>query len=73
MPKSRNPYIKANLDELGSAAWELINGSRNVREIANILNERFNEKIEPAYERVGLFFQKMYLNNFIIFIELLEK
>ena len=41
MPKNRCPYIKANLDEIGSAAWELFNGKHTVKEIAKLLEEKF--------------------------------
>jgi hypothetical protein len=73
IPKNRNPYIKANLDEIGSAAWELIDGKRTVTEIAVILEEKFKEQIAPVYERLALFVQKMNANKFITFIEFTEK
>jgi hypothetical protein len=73
MPKNRCPYIKANLDEIGSAAWELFDGKRTVKEIANILEEKFQEQITPAYERLAMFVQKMNANRFITFIEFTEK
>jgi hypothetical protein len=73
MPQNRNPYIKANLDEIGSAAWELIDGKRTVKEIAVILEEKFKEQIAPVYERLAMFVQKMNANKFITFIEFMEK
>ena len=73
MPKNRCPYIKANLDEIGTAAWELMDGKRTVREIADILEEKFKEQIAPTYERVAMFVQKMNANKFITFIEFTEK
>ena len=73
IPKKVNPYIKANLDEIGSAAWELIDGKRTVKEIAVILDEKFKEQIAPVYERLATFVRKMNANKFITFIEFLEK
>jgi hypothetical protein len=73
MSKKRSPYIKANLDELGSATWKLIDGKRTAIDIANLLKEKFGEKIEQIYRRVGLFLQQLYRNKFITFIEIMEK
>ncbi|MPM87148.1 hypothetical protein SDC9_134242 [bioreactor metagenome] len=73
IPKTRSPYIRANLDEIGTVTWELIDGKRKVYEIADILKERFQDKINPAYERLSLFIQKMNTNKFITFIEFMEK
>ena len=69
IPKNRNPYINANLDELGSATWELIDGNRTATEIANILNKKIGN-VEQLHQRVGLFLQKLHKNNFITFIEI---
>ena len=68
----KNPYIKANLDEIGSAVWELIDGNRTAIDIANLLKKKFVE-LEKIYERVGLFLQKLNKNNFITFMEIKEK
>lgn len=73
IPKNRNNYIKANLDEMGSAVWELIDGKRTVKEIALVLEEKFTEQISPAYQRVAIFIQRMNANKFITFIEFTEK
>jgi len=69
IPKKISPYINANLDELGSAVWELINGNRSVVDIADKIKEKKGE-IEQVYERVGFFFQQLYRNNFITFVEI---
>ncbi len=73
IPKTRSRYINANLDELGSAVWELIDGNKNVNQISDILEERFNEKISPVHERLTMFLQQLNTNNFIYFKELTEK
>ncbi len=67
IPKSRDPYIHANLDELGSATWELIDGARNIEEIAMLLEEKFSEQIHPVHQRLTLFLRQLYQNGFIIF------
>jgi hypothetical protein len=73
LPKHRSPYIRANLDEIGTATWELIDGNRNVSEIAELLLEKFQDKIEPVYDRLSMFLQKMNANNFITYKEFMEK
>jgi hypothetical protein len=65
MPKKRSPYIKANLDELGTATWELIDGHRTVSEIAESLSAKYDGQLEQPYERVAAFIQAMHRNNFI--------
>lgn len=64
--KNNNPYIKANLDELGSNVWKLIDGNHTGKDIANIMKEKFVD-IEQIFQRVGLFLQQLYRNNFITF------
>ena len=66
----RTPFIKANLDEFGSAAWILIDGHKNVEEIGKDLLEKFGEKIEPVYDRLTRFLTDLHRYNFISFIEL---
>ncbi len=65
--QNKNPYIKANFDELGSEVWKLIDGNRSAKDIAALLKEKFCN-IEQIYQRVGLFLQQLYKNNFITFI-----
>jgi len=44
---------RLRLDEIGSASWRLLDGERNVAEVAHILREQFGERVEPAEERLG--------------------
>jgi hypothetical protein len=73
LPKNRSPYIKANLDEIGTAVWELIDGKRTVNEIAAILEEKFQEAISPVHQRLAAFMRNLNANKFITFIEFMEK
>lgn len=70
IPKGRSPYIKANLDEIGSRVWLLMDGNRKVIEIAETLKKEMAEKVEPVYERLHLFLTQLYQNGFIYFLEL---
>jgi hypothetical protein len=44
---------KLRLDEIGSASWLLLDGKHSVAEVANILRQRFGERVEPTEERLG--------------------
>jgi len=70
IPRGRSPYIRANLDEIGSKVWLLIDGKKKVGDIAIILKEELKEKVEPVYDRLYLFMNQLYQNGFIFFSEL---
>lgn len=44
---------RLRLDEIGSASWLLLDGKHSVAEVANILRQRFGERVEPTEERLG--------------------
>jgi len=69
-PRLKNKYIKANLDEFGSATWLLINGNNSVTRIGELLTEKFGEQIQPVYDRLILFLTQLYNAGFISFKEL---
>ncbi len=68
-PRLKNPHIRANLDELGSAAWLVIDGNRKVGEIIELLDESMGEKIQPSQSRITLFLSYLHRNGFINFKE----
>ena len=50
---------KIDLDEIGSFIWKNIDNSLTVRDLITKAQNRFNEKIEPAQQRIILFLTKM--------------
>lgn len=68
-PHLKYKYIRANMDEFGSATWSLMDGKRKVYEIANELTDKFGESIQPVEERLTNFLTNLYTNDFISFIE----
>lgn len=44
---------RVRLDEVGSLAWDLFDGDRTVREVAEGVREEFGPEIEPVEERLG--------------------
>ncbi len=67
LPRLKNPYFKVKLDEIGSFIWNLCDGKNSVKEIGLELKNEFGERVEPLYERLGIFFQNLEKNRFITF------
>ena len=47
--------ISLHLDDIGTAVWRLCDGRRSVYEIGGSLKEEFGDRIEPVYDRLGMF------------------
>ncbi|HSV76158.1 MAG TPA: PqqD family protein [Bacteroidales bacterium] len=71
-PRLKNPYIKLELDEPGTATWLMLNGKNKVREICTELRSCLQEKIEPAEDRVTRFLSQLYNQKLIAFNEILK-
>jgi len=71
-PRLKKPFLKVDLDEIGSEVWLLCDGKRNIKEIGERLKEKFAERIEPCYERLSIFFKQLENARFIEFINLEE-
>jgi hypothetical protein len=69
IPKFQSKFIYANLDEIGSACFQLIDGFKNVYEISNKMRENFGESIEPVYDRVAKYMGNMHRTGFLDFKE----
>ena len=72
-PRHKSPYIKIKLDDIGSEIWLLCDGKRTVGEIAELAKEKFQERIEPRYERLGVFFRQLEGAHFIAYVNLEER
>lgn len=55
-------YKRTSLDEYGSLVFLNIKEENTVRDIGEILKERFGDKVEPLYERLLVFLNHIYLN-----------
>ncbi len=53
------------LDEIGSFVWLQIDGESSVYEIAEKLQERFGDKIEPLYDRLTTYVYMLKKYNLI--------
>ncbi len=55
----KNTPVRIHLDRIGTRTWHLCDGRRSVHEIGEHLHGEFGEKVEPVWERLGLFFKQM--------------
>jgi hypothetical protein len=53
------PPISLHLDEIGTAVWRLCDGRRSAYEIGGCLENQFGDRIDPVYERLGVFLRQM--------------
>lgn len=55
-------YQKIEMDKVSSYIFLLIDGKKTVKEIGEIVDEHFGEKIHPLYERLLLFLNHIDVN-----------
>ena len=67
LPRLKSQHYKIRLDDIGSFIWDLCDGRKTVQEIGEQLKDKFGDKVEPLYERLGAFFQNLEKNKFITF------
>lgn len=61
----RPKVTKVHMEQFGSFLWPLIDGERTVKDLADLLKERFGEEAEPLYPRVAKYMQIMESYHFI--------
>ncbi len=66
LPRMRRPYFRIKLDEFGSRAWLECDGKKTVADIASSLQEKFGKRIEPVYDRLGQFINKLVHYRFLL-------
>lgn len=64
-PKLKRPHIRVKLDEIGSFAWHMMDGSTPFHELVRAMKEHFGEKVEPADERLKKFMTLLYKEKFV--------
>ena len=62
---NRSHFINIHLDQLGTSAWLLVDGKRDVRRISKMMKMEFSEDSQQLEERLGFFFALLRKNNFI--------
>ncbi|MDR2682904.1 MAG: PqqD family protein [Dysgonamonadaceae bacterium] len=66
VPKNKPAVIRIRLEEHGTAVWNLIDGKRTVREIAEALAEHFNQEENYEY-RITTYLSQLQKQGFIKF------
>lgn len=60
MPRLKNPFIRVNLDSVGSCVWEAIDGKKTVYEIGKEVCASLGEKEDENWHwRMGTFMQML--------------
>ena len=64
----KKPYTSdIELDELGTAVWQLIDGKNTVHEIGKRLVAKFGDKCEPINERLVMYLRHLNKKGWIAF------
>ncbi len=45
LPRLKSPYVRITLDDLGTFAWEHLDGTRTLGQVAELLAERFKDPV----------------------------
>ena len=62
----KKPRIsQIHLDEMGNFIWPLMDGERNLIEIAEVVKAEFGEKAEPLYNRLVQYVRTLETYGFI--------
>ncbi len=54
-----------HMEENGSFIWNLMDGTRTVSDIGELVHEHFGEKAEPLYERMIRYFELLERYGFL--------
>jgi hypothetical protein len=63
----KDQTYNVKLDEKNSFIWKLCDGKRSVKEIAKSVLDKYEEDVEPVYQRVGELFNIMESNGLITY------
>ncbi len=67
LPRMKQPYYRIKLDDIGSFFWLKCDGTRTVKEIAELHKKKFEDKVEPLYDRIAQFLTSLEKNRLILF------
>lgn len=64
-PRLKRPFIRVNLDDIGSHVWKLCDGKATFASLAQSMREKFGDKAEPAEDRLKKFLIILRNNKFV--------
>lgn len=59
LARMQKPTYRLTLDEIGSFVWERCDGTHTIEQIGNEMSAKFGKRVEPVFERLGSFFQRL--------------
>ncbi len=65
VPRWKSPHVRTRLDDVGSFVWLQCDGETPVGAIAERMQEKFGERIEPVNGRLKVFFQQLARRTWI--------
>lgn len=69
-PKLKSDHFKIQFDKFGSAVWKNIDGTNKVEKIIFSMQEKFEDELPEAENRIIKFIFQLYSQGFISFKEL---
>jgi len=58
---------RIRLDERGSVAWRLLDGTKSVADVADALRVEFGEEVEPAEDRAGQLIRMLHKEDLLAY------
>lgn len=62
-------FSQIHLEEFGCYIWKQIDGIKTVKEIGDLVHEKFGDKAEPLYPRISMYMKTLVNYEFIEFKE----
>ena len=66
LPLFSNPNFRVKLDAYGSFVWHHCDGNTTIFEIGERMKKKFGEAVDPLYERIARFIQKLEREKFLV-------
>lgn len=66
VPHLPKPDIRVTLDTFGSYVWSRCDGKTTIMDIGKQMAEKFNEPLNPLYDRIGFFIQHLVRDKFLL-------
>jgi hypothetical protein len=65
VPHLAKPNFRVKLDAFGSFVWSHCDGNTTIAEMGEKMRAKFGETVEPLYDRIAQFIQKLEREKFL--------